>query len=60
MLDYRAYFVGREKHFIGYRSFVCQNDGEAIEAAKELFEGPTMELWCGARLVTRIIGQKSK
>ena len=45
MLDYRAYFVGREKHFIGYRGFVCEDDDEAIEKAKELFEGPTIELW---------------
>ena len=59
MQDYRACFVGREKH-IGYRGFVCQDDGEAIEKAKELFEGPTIELWCGARLVIRIIGQKPK
>jgi hypothetical protein len=60
MPDYRAYFVGREKNFIGYRGFVSQNDGEAIEKAKELFEGPTIELWCGARLVTRIIGENAK
>jgi hypothetical protein len=60
MQDYRAYFVGGEKRFIGYRGFVCQDDGEAIEKAKEVFEGPTIELWCGARLVTRIIGQKPK
>jgi hypothetical protein len=54
MPDYRAYLVGPEDHFIGYSSFVCRDDGEAIEKAKELFEGPTIELWCGARLVTRI------
>ena len=60
MQDYRAYFVGRAKHLIGYRGFVCQDDSEAIEKAKEIFEGPTIELWCGARFVTRIIGEKSK
>jgi hypothetical protein len=54
MLDYRAYFVGPQIHFIGYRLFVCEDDGEAIEKAKEIFEGPTIELWCGARFVTRI------
>jgi hypothetical protein len=43
MTDYRAYFVGREKHFIGYRGFVCQDDGEAIEKAKELL------VWCSVR-----------
>jgi hypothetical protein len=58
MQDYRAYFVGRERQFIGFRSLVCQDDGEAIEKAKEIFEGPTIELWSGPRLVTRIIGQK--
>ena len=60
MSAYRAYFVGPQDHFIGYRGFVCEDDGEAIEKAKELFEGPTIELWCGARLVTRIIGQKPR
>ena len=55
MQEYRAYSVGRENHFIGYRILVCGDDGEAIEKAKELFEGPTIELWCGARLVTRIL-----
>ena len=60
MPDYRAYFVGSEKHFIAYTGFVCRDDNEAIEQANGLFEGPTIELWCGARLVTRIIGQKSK
>jgi hypothetical protein len=46
MPDYRAYFVGPEKLFIGYRGFVCRDDGEAIEQANGLFEGPTIELWC--------------
>ena len=59
MLDYRAYFVRPQIHFIGYRLFVCEDDGEAIEKAKEIFEGPTIELWCDARLVTRI-SHKSK
>jgi hypothetical protein len=54
MPDYRAYFVIPKDHFIGYRGFVCRDDGEAIEQAKGVFEGPTIELWCGARLVTRI------
>jgi hypothetical protein len=58
MQHYRAYFVGPQIHFVGYRLFVCEDDGEAIEKAKEIFEGPTIELWSGPRLVTRIIGQK--
>jgi hypothetical protein len=44
MLDYRAYFVDRETHFIGYRGLACEDDAEAIEKAKEIFEDPTIEL----------------
>jgi hypothetical protein len=39
--------------------FSVHTHGEAIEKAKEIFEGPTIEHWCGARLVTRI-SHKSK
>jgi hypothetical protein len=59
MPDYRAYFAGAEE-YLGYRGFACKDDAEAIEKAKEIFEGPTIELWCGPRLVTRIIDQKDK
>ena len=37
MQDYRAYSVGRENHFIGYRILVCGDHGDAIEKATELF-----------------------
>jgi hypothetical protein len=53
MPEYRAYFVPKDR-FAGYRGFVCRGDGEAIEKASALFEGPAIELWCGERLVTRI------
>jgi hypothetical protein len=42
MQDYRAYSVGPAGHFNGYRILVCGGDGEAIEKAKELFEGPRL------------------
>jgi hypothetical protein len=38
---------------------VCRDDGEAIEQAKELLDDRTIELWCGARLVTRIRSRNS-
>jgi hypothetical protein len=53
MPEYRAYFAPKDQ-FVGYRGFFCRDDGEAIEQANGLFEGPTIELWCGERLVTRI------
>jgi hypothetical protein len=54
MPDYQAYFVGHGDQLIGRRGLDCRDDGEAIEEAKEIFEGPTIEVWCGARLITRI------
>jgi hypothetical protein len=54
MAEYRAYFVGSDEHFTDYRAIVCRDDSEAIEQAKELLDNHTIELWCGARLVTRI------
>ena len=53
MPEYRVYFVPKDR-FVGYRGFVCRDDGEAIEQANALFEGAAIELWCGARLVTRV------
>jgi hypothetical protein len=39
MADYRAYTLGHEGHFIGHRAFVCENDADAIEWAKQLVDG---------------------
>jgi hypothetical protein len=60
MPDYRAFFVEPGEEFIGYRGFVCADDAEAIEKAKGIFQGPTIELWCGSRLITRITGEEEK
>jgi hypothetical protein len=54
VVDYRAYFVGGYEHFANYRAIVCRDDGEAIEQAKALLDDRMIELWCGARLVTRL------
>ena len=54
MVDYRAYTVGRDGHFIDYEPLVCADDAEAIEKAKQLLDGHDVELWCGARVVIRL------
>jgi len=55
MPDYRAYTVGRDGHFIGFEPLVCGDDAEAIEKAKRLVRACDVELWCGLRLVIRLI-----
>jgi len=37
-----------------HRAFVSDNDGDAIVWAKQLVDGAPIELWNGARFVTRL------
>lgn len=55
MNEYRAYFVGLDGHFNGYEPFVCADDEAAIVQAKRLNNKHGIELWSGARFVTRLI-----
>jgi hypothetical protein len=54
MVNYRAYTVSADEHFIGYEPMICADDGEAIERARSLVDGHDIELWSGPRLVIRI------
>jgi hypothetical protein len=54
MADYRAYKVSVDGHFIGFDPLVCDNDDDAIVAAKQLIDGHDVELWCGARIVINL------
>ena len=54
MVEYRAYLVGPDGHFMGTEPIVGAGDGEAIEKAKRLVNGHDIELWSGARLVARL------
>jgi hypothetical protein len=47
--DYRAYTIG---HDCEARSW--DQDSDAIEWAKRLVKGYTIELWCGERFVAKI------
>ena len=51
---YRAYTVGHDGHFFGFRAYTCINDGDAVEWAKQLVDGHDVELWSGVRFVARL------
>jgi hypothetical protein len=51
MQEYRAYTVGLDGHIISVELMVCAHDAEAIERARRLIKGRSVELWSGARLV---------
>jgi hypothetical protein len=46
--------------FIGFEALVCGDDAEAIEQAKRLVGACDVELWCGPRLVIRLIPPEEK
>ena len=51
MNEYRAYIVGGDGHFTGYRAFRCHDDEQAIAWAGQLLDGQDVELWSGERFV---------
>lgn len=54
MAKYRAFTIGDDGHFIGYRAFTCVNDAEAIVWAKQLFDHRAVELWSSDRFIVRL------
>jgi hypothetical protein len=54
VVEYRAYTVGRDGHFVRYDPLVCADDPVAIAEAKRLLDGHDIELWSGDRLVVRL------
>ena len=55
MPDYRAYPITRDNHIEQPAIVIsADNDDEAIEQALPLVNGHDVELWEGARLVTRL------
>jgi hypothetical protein len=54
VIEYRAYIVGHDGHFVRCEPIVSPGDSEAIEKAKRFVDGHDVELWSGARLVMRL------
>jgi hypothetical protein len=53
VVEYRAYAVDHDGHFVGF-ALVCADYGEAIEKANRLADRCAIELWSGERFVTRL------
>jgi hypothetical protein len=59
MNEYRAYILGNDGHFAGFRSFICGNDDDATVWAKQLVDGHDVELLSGERFVIRLEHSKA-
>ena len=60
MADYRAFFVGVDGHFQGFRALVCDTDENAVIWAEQLLEDQPIELWSGPRLVKRLSPRENR
>jgi hypothetical protein len=51
MVEYRAYIIGADGHFVRAIELVCPDDGSAKERAKQLVDGHDVELRRGDRKI---------
>jgi hypothetical protein len=54
MANYRIVTIASDGTLTRSRSFDCDNDADAIVRAKQSVDKAPIELWSGARFVTRI------
>jgi hypothetical protein len=54
MSNYRVVTIDEAGRPGRHRAFISDNDGDAIVWAKQLVDGAPIELWSGARFVTRL------
>ena len=55
MREYRVYSFSSDNHIKGVPAVViCETDNDAIAEAQKLLDGLDIEVWNGARLVTRL------
>jgi hypothetical protein len=56
MTHYRLYSVGRDGHYLGPAQIIeCADDEEACRKASQFVNGCEVELWEGARFITRYV-----
>jgi hypothetical protein len=53
MAHYRAYFVGRDGHFMKAVDLVCDDDEAARTEAQKMVDGFDVELWQQNRRIER-------
>jgi hypothetical protein len=54
VIEYRAYLVGSDGHFVKFVGLSCSSDAEAIEQARRLIDSDVIELWSGDRFIVRL------
>jgi hypothetical protein len=58
MVDYRVYTVDGDGHIVKSTPLICDDDVQAVEQAREISKGDTLEIWSGDRLVARLSAER--
>ena len=53
-MDYRAYIVSENGHFVGVHEIEAPDDDAALQEAKRYVDGLAIEVWHRERYVARI------
>ena len=56
MAHYRAYFIGRDGHFMKAVDIVCEDDEAAKKQAQRMANGFDVELWQQHRRIEKFVG----
>ncbi|MDE2329494.1 MAG: hypothetical protein KGK16_01715 [Bradyrhizobium sp.] len=56
MSVYRVYVIGKGGHIDGFPHYIeCTDDNEAIQRARRMVDGHSVEIWEGARIVKKLV-----
>ncbi len=58
MIQYRAYVIGSDGHFVSATELVCESDEAAAEEASALLQEQSIEIWSGDRFVIRLYPER--
>jgi hypothetical protein len=53
-MNYRIYKLGKGDHFVEVRHVECEDDDQALAAAKRYFNKADLEVWSEGRRVARL------
>jgi hypothetical protein len=58
MVEYRVYTVDDDGHIVKSTPLICDDDAQAMQQAREICKGDTLEIWSGERFVARLSAER--
>lgn len=56
---YRVYIVGQSGHVDSIPQYIeCRDDAEAVQQARQIMDGHSIEIWEGTRIVKKLAPKK--